>query len=59
MRRPQLQIFVTIKELALTRLEARVSLVNDVNPTLAPHQFIIAVALDKGLERIADFHNFT
>jgi hypothetical protein len=59
MRRPRLQIFVNIKELALTRLEARVGLVNDVNPTLAPHQFIITVALDQGLERIADFHNFT
>jgi hypothetical protein len=46
-------------ELALTRLEARIGLVDDVNPALAPHQLIVAVALDQGLERIANFHNFT
>jgi hypothetical protein len=46
MRQPRFQIFVTINDLALTRLEARIGLVNDVNPTLAPNQFIIAVALD-------------
>jgi hypothetical protein len=57
--RPRLQIFVTKKGLTLTRLEARVGLVDDVNPTLAAHQLIVAVALDQGLERIADFHNFT
>ena len=44
--RPRLQIFVTIKRLALTRLEARVGLVDYVNPTLAAHQLIVAVALD-------------
>jgi hypothetical protein len=45
-RPPQLQIFDNIKGLALTRLETRVGLVDDVNATPAPHQFIIAMALD-------------
>ena len=57
--RPRFQIFVNMKGLALARLEARIGLVDDVNPTLATHQLIVAVALDQGLERIADFHNFT
>jgi hypothetical protein len=48
-----------LKELALTRLEARVGLVDDVNPALAAHQLVVAVALDQGLERIANFHDFT
>jgi hypothetical protein len=48
-----------MKELALTRFETRIGLVDDVNPALAAHQLVVAVALDQGLERIANFHNFT
>jgi hypothetical protein len=43
-------------ELALTRLEARIGLVDDVNPALAADNLVIAVPLDERLERIADFH---
>ena len=57
--RPRFQIFVNMKGLALARLEARIGLVDDVNPALAAHQLVVAVALDQGLERIANFHNFT
>ena len=45
--------------LALTRLEARVGLVNDINPAPAANQLVVAMALDQRLERIANFHNFT
>ena len=53
------QIFVKSGRLALTRLEARIGLVNNVNPTLATHQLIVAMALNQGLEGIANFHDFT
>jgi hypothetical protein len=45
--------------LALARLETRVGLVNDINSAPAAHQLVVTVALDQGLERIANFHNFT
>jgi hypothetical protein len=51
--------FSSIGELALTGFEARIGLVDDVDTALAAHQLVVAVALDQGLQGIADFHNFT
>jgi hypothetical protein len=42
--------------LALTRLEARVGLVDDVNATLATDQLVVAVALHQALEGVTNFH---
>ena len=47
------------RKLALTRLEARIGLVDDVDTSPAAHQLVIAVALDERLERIANFHDIT
>src|SRR5581483_7540958 len=44
------------RRLALTRLEAAVGLVDDVDAALAAHDAIVAVTAAQGLERIADFH---
>jgi hypothetical protein len=46
-------------KLALTGFKARIGLVDDVDTALAAHQLVVAVALDQGLEGIADFHDFT
>ena len=44
--------------LALARLEARIGFVDDVNPALAADQLVVTMALEKRLERIANFHGF-
>jgi hypothetical protein len=44
---------------ALAGLEAGIGFVDDVDPALAAHQLVVAVTLDQGLQRIANFHNFT
>ena len=44
------------QELALTRLEARIGLVDNIDPALAADQLVIAVALGQRLQRIANFH---
>jgi hypothetical protein len=46
-------------KLALAGFKARIGFVDDVNTALAAHQLVVAVALDQGLEGIADFHDFT
>ena len=43
--------------LALARLKAAVGLVNNVDPALAPHDAVVAVAAAQGFERITDFHD--
>ncbi len=45
--------------LALTGLETRVCLVDDVDAALATDQLVVAVALHQTLEGIADFHVHT
>jgi hypothetical protein len=45
--------------LALTGLEARVCLVDDVDAALATDQLVVAMALHQTLEGIADFHVHT
>jgi hypothetical protein len=45
--------------LALTRLKARVGLVDNVNATLATDQLVVAMTLHQTLEGIADFHVHT
>ena len=44
---------------ALPRLEARVGLVDDVDPALAPHQPAILVPGLGGLERVSDLHGWS
>src|SRR6516162_6569107 len=41
----------------LARLEAAVGLVDDVDPALATHDAVVAVAPAQGFQRIADFHD--
>jgi hypothetical protein len=43
--------------LALTRLEAWVGLVDDVDPALAADELVVTMTLHQALERIANFHN--
>lgn len=47
------------ENLALTRLETGVGLVDDVNPAAAAHQLVVTVTLDQRLKRIANFHFIT
>src|SRR6185312_8050162 len=42
---------------ALPRLEPAVGLVDDVDPALAPHEAVVAVAADQGFQRVTDFHD--
>ena len=42
--------------LSLTRLEAPLRLVNDVDAALAAHEAVVAMAFAQGFQRIADFH---
>jgi hypothetical protein len=44
---------------ALTGLEAGIGLVDDVDPSLAADQLVVAMALHQTLEGIADFHDYT
>jgi hypothetical protein len=44
--------------LTLTRLEAWVGFVDDVNAALATDDLVIAVALHQTLEGVADLHDF-
>jgi hypothetical protein len=46
-----------IEKSALTRLEAWVGLVDDVNTTLATNNLVVAVALHQSLEGVADLHD--
>ena len=41
---------------ALTRLEALLRLVDDVDAALATHEAVVAVAIAQGFQRITDFH---
>jgi hypothetical protein len=41
---------------ALAGLEARICLVDDINPALAADQLVVAMALQQSLQRITDFH---
>ena len=41
---------------ALTGFEAAVRLVDDVDPTLTPHQAVVAVPATQGFQGISDFH---
>jgi hypothetical protein len=41
----------------LTRLEARIDLVDNIDPALAADQLVGAMTLHQTLERVADFHN--
>jgi formiminotetrahydrofolate cyclodeaminase len=43
-------------KLALTRFEAGVGLVDDVNTTLATDQLVVAMALHQALEGVTNFH---
>jgi hypothetical protein len=43
-------------KLALTRFEAWVGLVDDVNTTLATDQLVVAMALHQALEGVTNFH---
>ncbi len=45
------------KWLALARLEARVGLVDDIDPALAADELVVAMALHQTLEGVANFHN--
>ena len=42
--------------LALTRFEAALGLIDDVNPALAADQTVVAVAAAQRLQRISDLH---
>jgi hypothetical protein len=42
---------------ALTGLEARMALADDVNPALAPHDPAVRMAALQGLQRRHDLHN--
>src|SRR5690242_15864804 len=42
---------------ALPRLEAAVGLVDDVDPALAPHEAVVAVATAQRFQRVTDFHD--
>ncbi len=42
---------------ALARLEAAIGLVDDVDPTLAPHDTVVAVAAAQGFQGVTDFHD--
>ena len=42
--------------LALAGLEARIALVDDVNPATAAHDTAVSVAFLDGFERVYDFH---
>jgi hypothetical protein len=42
---------------ALARLEAAVGLVDDIDPALAPHDTVVAVAAAQGFQGITDFHD--
>jgi hypothetical protein len=44
---------------ALAGFETRIGLVDDVNATFATDQLVVAMALHKTLEGIADFHGYT
>jgi hypothetical protein len=44
---------------ALTRLEARIGLVDDVNAALATDNTVVAMAATQRLQRIADLHGLT
>jgi hypothetical protein len=46
-----------IEKSALTRLEAWVGLVDDVNTALATDDLVVAVALHQTLEGVADLHD--
>ena len=43
--------------LALTGLEARIGLIDDVNAALAAHELVVAMTPAQGFQRIADFHS--
>jgi hypothetical protein len=45
--------------LALSRLEAFLSLVDDVDAALAANEAVVAMAIAQGFERITDFHDIT
>lgn len=42
---------------ALPRFEAPVGLVDHIDPALAPHNLIVAVAPAQGFQRVTDFHD--
>ena len=48
-----------MSDLALTCLEARICLVDDIDAALATDKLVIAVTLHQTFERIADFHIHT
>ena len=43
--------------LALTSLEAAMGLVDDVDPALAAHDAVVAMAAAQGFQRITNFHD--
>jgi hypothetical protein len=45
------------KVLALAGLKAAIGLVDDIDPTLAPHDAVVAVAAAQGFQGITDFHD--
>jgi hypothetical protein len=45
--------------LALSRLEALLSLVDDVDAAFAANEAVVAMTIAQGFERITDFHDIT
>ena len=45
-------------DLALTRFEALIDLVNHIKPTATTHDLVFLMAVTKGLQRIFNFHVF-
>jgi hypothetical protein len=42
---------------ALARLKAAVGLVDDIDPTFAPHETVVAMAATQRFQRVTDFHS--
>jgi hypothetical protein len=45
------------RQLALTRLEASLGLIDHIDPALAPHDAVVAMAATQGFQRVTDFHD--
>ena len=43
--------------LALAGLKAAIGLVDDIDPALAPHDAVVAVATAQGFQGVTDFHD--